>query len=81
MPNEPANPVFLLDCIAGAFHFAQRVLQIRLLVDIVPLLVNQLEGEVAKHPQERRKVGSHLVRVNLLTLLHLELFGEVDDER
>ena len=39
-----------------------------------------MKGEIAKHPKESWKVRGHLVWINLLALLHLELLREVDDQ-
>ena len=43
-------------------------------------MINQLKGEVAEHPEERWEVRGHLVWIDLLALLHLELLREVDDQ-
>ena len=43
-------------------------------------MINQLKGKVAEHPEERWEVRGHLVWIDLLALLHLELLREVDDQ-
>ena len=80
MPDQASNPVLFLDCIARTLDLPERVFEVSLLVNIIAVLINQLKGEVAEHPEERWKVRGHLIWIDLLALLHLELLREVDDQ-
>ena len=61
--NQPPNPILLLNSITASFDIPERVLQISLLIDVIAITVNKLEGKVSEHPQEGGEIGRYLIWV------------------
>ena len=80
VPDQTSDAIFLLDSVTRAANFSERVLKVRLLIDLISISVDQLEGEISQYPQETWEVGRHLIRVNGLALSNLQLLRQVDDQ-
>lgn len=80
--DQPSNFVFLFNCIRCSFLLLERILQILLGRNIVLILVLQSQCKVPDHPQERGKVLTNRIRINVLCLLaiHFQLLAQVNNQ-
>ena len=81
VPDQAADPILFLRCIARASLIAQAHFQILPLRKLVALLIPKLKSEVPQHPKESREVLRDLICVVAgFPLSDLELLAEVDHE-
>lgn len=73
--KQPPNLILILNTIGVALLQLECRLQILLSREIMPQLIDQLEGEIPDDPQKGRKVRGILARASRLTL---DILRQVD---